>query len=491
MAKSTLDTFLTATPRRRLAMAKDDVYAEMLKAYLEPTAYAEYRRIAEQLDENHLGIQAPKNLIFIPGVMGSHLQSRTKGGTWWIDARTRRHIDDLRLAPNGEEDADPANQIIPSTTDPAYEPFLIAVLARDDFGHELFPYDWRKPLRLSTGALKSLILHLYAENGQQPVHLVAHSLGGLLVRATLMAHGSELWPKLGRIVFIGTPHYGAPAIAGYLKNHLWGFDLMALLGLYLSRETYRSLWGVLTLLPAPRGVYPGTRASDSALWVSEDPADPYGHPCANFDLYQAEQWVLALSSAQTAQLQTLLDHVAAFHQRLEATHQSLEQTLRDRMLMIAGVGFKTFFRLAYKQRFFGRWEQAAKITARVKGDPHREGDGRVPLASAQLQNISIRYVKGIHGDLTNIPAVYHDVFHWLNGERLRLPDNVPEALSMHLAPDEGTSAAPHLDGTARAIPFTDDPGLWNLKPPEPAHLEALKMKLEAEHLPAFTRVRIL
>lgn len=67
-------------------------------------------------------------------------------------------------------------------------------------------------------------------------------MGGLVVRATLLQHGAELWPRVGRMEFIATPHYGAAAIADYLKNHFWGTELMALLGLYLSRETLRSLW---------------------------------------------------------------------------------------------------------------------------------------------------------------------------------------------------------------------------------------------------------
>ena len=65
------------------------------------------------------------------------------------------------------------------------------------------------------------------------MHIVAHSMGGLMVRTTLMNY-PELWRRVGRIVFIGTPHYGSPAIAGYLKNHLWGFELLALLGRYLK-----------------------------------------------------------------------------------------------------------------------------------------------------------------------------------------------------------------------------------------------------------------
>ena len=52
----------------------------------------------------------------------------------------------------------------------------------------------------------------------------------------------DLWNVVGQIVFVGTPHYGSPAIMGYLKNHFWGFELLALLGRYLSRATFQTMW---------------------------------------------------------------------------------------------------------------------------------------------------------------------------------------------------------------------------------------------------------
>ena len=472
-------------------MARDKSNAEALTSYFGLEAYEEYLRVASKLDRDHLGDNAPKNLIFVPGIMGSLLFSRARGGVWWIDVRTRHHINDLALAPNGKEDADPANQIVPFTTDPTYEPFLSAILLESNFGHEVFPYDWRKPLYLSTAALRDLIGKLYAENGNNPVHLVAHSMGGLMVRAALMEHGKELWPKIGRIVFIGTPHYGSPAIAGYLKNHLWGFDLMAVLGLYLSRDTFRSLWGALSMLPAPRGVYPGTRPKDSPQWNSGHADDTYQHPCANFDMYKVNQWALDLMPEKTSELQNILDTVAAFYKRMQEAHDALNQDMRDRMLVIAGVGYQTLFRLEYESRFFGIWEHMAKVTCRIPGDIHREGDGRVPLASATLDNTPIRYVKGVHGGLPNIPAVYNDVFNWLNEKDMKLPDKAYEALSAHLSPEESESITPELDGTAKATPLSDNAGLWDGIQPDRQRLDVLLGRLDGEKLPEFSRVRIL
>ena len=126
----------------------------------------------------------------------------------------------------------------------------------------------------------------------------------------------------------------------------------------------------------------------------------------------------------------------------------------------------------YEPKFFGLWERTAKVTERIKGDRHREGDGRVPLVSAQLENVPIRYVRGVHGGLPNIPDVYEDVFRCLRKEPMQLPASVDEALSMHLAAEEA-SETPHLDATAAAVPFTDDAGLWQLDAPEPERFAAL------------------
>jgi hypothetical protein len=328
-------------------------------------------------------------------------------------------------------------------------------------------------------------------NGGKKIHFVAHSMGGLMVRTALMQHGSELWPKLDRIVFIGTPHYGAAAIAGYLKNHLWGFEVMALLGQYLSRDTLRSLWGVLGMLPAQRGIYPGTRPDDPSPWRSEDLHDPYIHPCANFDLYNADTWKLELDAAAQHNLQRVLDGTAELHRRLYESHCNLDQEQRDRMVVIAGVGYQTLFRLAYKPGFLGIWEKTEKIFNRVQNDPHREGDGRVPLASALLENVGeSRYVLGVHGGLPNIPAVYEDVFRCLRGEPMQLPKTLAGALSTHLGGDTA-SVAPNLDGTAAAATAGDDPGLWQLDDLQPSRIAELKELLESDKLPAFGRLRLM
>ena len=484
--------FLEAPSLDKFTMLSDDTLKPKLQSYLGTEAYAEARAIAEdtlQKTTGNLAINVSPNIVFVPGVMGSLLSSRL-GGVWWIDMRTRNYINSLRLAPDGEGDAVPEHGITPFGVDITYLPFFAAVDKSEHFNYKFFPYDWRKPLMASTESLRDLVKELATKN-KGPINLVAHSMGGLVVRAALARHGDEMWPHINRIIFIGTPHYGSPAIAGYLKNHLWGFELMAVLGMYLDRETFRTLWGVLSMLPAPRGIYPGTREQDPKAWKGGQPGDAYIHPCANFDMYKAEEWKLDLNQEQTASLQKILDGAAAFHRELYEAHMKLDQEQRDRMAVIAGVGQETLFRLAYKRRW-SLWSDTDKVKDRVEGDPHRDGDGRVPVASAALEYVGeMRYVRGVHGGLPMIQAVYEDVFNWLSGKNMKLPKTPEGALEAHLGGLAGGEEAPNLTKVTTANPLTGDPGLWNLDAPDQQQLAALKAMVENEQLPAFNKIRLL
>src|SRR5439155_7133272 len=136
--------FLVASTQDRLRMVRDRVHADAVRGYLGAPAFAELEQLSRRLDAAHLSVNAPTNVIVVPGVMGSELRSNTKGGVWWIDPRTFRHLNDLRLTSDGTVDADQDNQVIAFAVDPQYEPLLTAILNRNDFGHEMFPYDWRK-----------------------------------------------------------------------------------------------------------------------------------------------------------------------------------------------------------------------------------------------------------------------------------------------------------------------------------------------------------
>ncbi|MEU3431750.1 lipase family alpha/beta hydrolase [Streptomyces gardneri] len=492
-SKDMVETFLTADTAQRLQMATEATSEDALRSLLGEAAFCELRTLAESAPAAHL---APLggDIVFVPGVMGSVLASQGRGGVWWIDFRNLSRIDDLRLSEDGLRDKDPGFEIEPVVVDHTYTGFFAAVTRQQGkaFTCRGFHYDWRKPLEASSERLRDTVLAVRSASPSQKVHLVSHSMGGLLVRTTLMRY-PELWRHLGKVVFIGTPHYGSPAIAGYLKNHLWGFELLAVIGLFLSRESFRSMWGVLSLLPAPAGVYPGTRQNEATLIPPPIHAG-YEHPCVNFNLYSAPEWKLDLSGKQEHQLETVLSAAAVHHRELRQWHLSLDRSQLDRMAVIAGVGYQTLFRIAYRRKFGFLWEQMDRVTKRIPGDKNREGDGRVPLASVELEAVGeTRYVHAEHGTLPTVPAVYEDVLRFLSDEPMLLSRTAKGALQGHLADGKLASETPALAGIhpKKAGARGDDPGYLNFAPPAAQTISLTKAAMEHGRIPQITGLHIL
>jgi hypothetical protein len=220
------------------------------------------------------------------------------------------------------------------------------------------------------------------------------------------------------------------------------------------------------------------------------------HPCAGFELYRAENYHLDLKPEQVTTLQRALDDAATMHRDLYAWHLSLDQSLRDRMTVIAGVGRRTLFHLSYREGFGFGWREMVRVTGRAPGDPNREGDGRVPLASAELEYVGqTRYIAAEHGELPSVPAVYEDVFRLLSGEPMQLPTTPSGALTSHLAGGfaDNHSCTPVLSGrdAIPTQPDTEDPGYLDDGQPGAELLAELEGRLAVDTLPEFRRVRIL
>lgn len=420
--------FLIASLEDQQAMAAEPQNEEAIVQLIGADGLAQFRGLPT-VDRGHLSAKPNPNTLFAPGVMGSVLSPLGLGGVWWLDVRARGKLDELGLTPDGSGDAGGEHiDIQPVNVDLSYSEFMAMGLAHDSVSIRGCPFDWRRRFSDNVERVVQLVDEMRAQNGEQAVNLVGHSMGGLLIRTALMER-PELWSKINRVAYIGTPHFGSASIAGYLKGHLWGTEMIAILGLYLSRETFQSLWGPLSLLPAPNAVYPG--ASDTE------------HPCANFDIYDVGSYELDFKGApeRAIRLQQILDHVKEHWQRLTDDHQNLTLDKIERQLMIAGVGKESLFRLERDGKWFGLKDR--ELRKRKVGDIHRDGDGRVPVASAQLPGVTTLYVEGEHGGLQNIPAVAATLFDWLSDRpdwSNRLAGTPNGALGGHLAAAEPASA---------------------------------------------------
>ena len=162
------------------------------------------------------------------------------------------------------------------------------------------------------------------------------------------------------------------------------------------------------------------------------------------------------SSSRTVRPPTssaVLNAAKDFYHQLFDAHNSLSFERLHRMAVIAGVGQPTPFRLEHHSALRSAWVDLTKFTDtnRVAGNPHREGDGSVPLASAWLENLTkdhVRFFDAEHSALPNLQPVYDDVFRFLNDQSLTLPRTPKGALEQHLGAATPRALIPDLDGSA-------------------------------------------
>ena len=124
-----------------------------------------------------------------------------------------------------------------------------------------FAYDWRRPLQETAVELATRLKALLQETAAsgQPVRLLAHGMGGLVVRA-LVKTEEPLWNELmgrsgARFVMLGTPNQGAHQM---VETLLGKSDLIRKLARIDSRHSMQQILtimagfpGLLQLLPKP------------------------------------------------------------------------------------------------------------------------------------------------------------------------------------------------------------------------------------------------
>lgn len=229
---------------------------------------------------------------------------------------------------------------------------------------ERFPYDWRHSVREAARHLADRVAALLpeCERTGQPLRFLAHSMGGLVVRA-FIAGSPELWKRVqalpgSRFMMLGTPNRGSHEAMRWLTGFNPTQAKLILLDITRDRDDIidivRRYPGLLELLPAADS----EGFANAALWT---------------DLRRklAESWPLA----EAAQLASA-----------RATWKLIETSPLDpeRMIYVAGCQDETV--CGYEVVDARRGGKALAFRAT------REGDGTVTWNSGRLPGVPTYYV---------------------------------------------------------------------------------------------------
>jgi pimeloyl-ACP methyl ester carboxylesterase len=318
-------------------------------------------------------------VVVLPGLMGTELDSIDADGdsdlVWVSYLRLfQGRLDDLRLTANGEPPPPPPTIKPKKVYAKVYLPLLLALEAR--WQTRPFPYDWRGDVDRSAAALADEI-RSWARG--EPVHLVAHSLGGVVARRFIQKF-PDVWASMqdptgqgrgGRLVMMGTPNRGSYAIPLALSGEEGTVRSLDKIDLQHDRagllRILNTFLGSYQLLPSPRldlGGDDHKKLFDVATW-------------GNLPVHQA-----------------LLDRGKAFMTELDPVIDA------GRLLYVAGYNQETPYRIHVDGP--GRFRYESTL----------DGDGRVTHEMGLLEGVASFWVVEAHGDLAKnarVLAGIHDL----------------------------------------------------------------------------------
>ena len=308
----------------------------------------------------------PAPYVFVlPGIMGSELAAGDE--RIWVDywRLARGRLD--RLAIN-------AADVRPLAPYRDYYGDLLEFLAAT---HKVVPFafDWRLAPQDEAERLARELRRKVDDARREgvAVRIVAHSMGGLVVRA-MIAKDADLWRDFAalpgaRFVMLGTPNGGSHAITELLVGRSETFSALALLDVTHSS---RELLEIVARFPGTLAMLPNHGGED---WFAPE-------VWARFARAAGSGWVPPSAPD--------LDRARAFRALIDAA--PIE---RERVVYVAGCAPVTVQAMR-----FGTSETGANA---IEFEGTSEGDGRVTWASGIPTGIKPWYMPVAHGDLSAAP----------------------------------------------------------------------------------------
>lgn len=351
---------------------------QALRAYFGDERYQSLHALAVQRRSGRAA-SAKGNVVVIPCLMGSELSvfaspsGAQAGDLLWLSPMriTMGRFSWLRLGADGrssEYDVRPTGIMKRQ-----YGELLLSL--SENWNVRSFWFDWRKDINLAAVELESQLSRWF---GDEPVHIVAHEIGGLVARAFIGRYPKRwraMWDaqsgvpgrRGGRLIMLGTPNRGTYAIPQLITGLDPIVRKIALLDIRHGHDEvlqiFNTFVGQYQMLPSPLAVPAAEQLYESSL---------YGK----------------LNVPQNR-----LDAALKFHYSLRDVIDP------DRMVYIAGRNRRTFSGL----------KDYRKVGTLEAYDVTLEGDGRVSHSLGLLGtpdgNITAYSVEDANGNLPSNPSV--------------------------------------------------------------------------------------
>ncbi|WP_310388131.1 CHAT domain-containing protein [Roseateles sp.] len=379
-------------------------------------------------------------VVVLPGVMGSHLQAGAKDRVWF---------DPGDIATGGLSKIEYARPGVEA--DELFAMFYGRVCKHlaDSHRVEPFPYDWRQPLDVLAERLGEFLARLMHQT-EQPIRLLAHSMGGLVVRACIHKRRAiidQLMARDGaRLIMLGTPNQGAHSMVENLIGK--GETLRTLVRLDVTHDMQEVLdiiagfRGALQLLPKPG-------------FVDTFQGQPEGG--GSYAYQQAETWVELKSKLRDfwfgdrrtgTPAQAVLDSASWLWAQDGLQKPALPAAYEAKSVYIFGQAPNTPC---------GLREVGQGANARLKMVGTTRGDGTVSWDSGRIAGIGrFYYLPAAHGDLLSTSAYFSALTELLNsGATAGLSTQAPATRAIeHAQPvtyDAGPPSADDPDALLRGL----------------------------------------
>ncbi|MDP3792734.1 MAG: hypothetical protein Q8Q89_03305 [bacterium] len=250
-------------------------------------------------------------VIIVPGILGSRLNRVGDGEEVWpsigqmLVPGADDYLDELKFDVNGEEVLDiNSSEIIESVL--SLNQYGNLIQKFKDAGYRLgqdlfvFPYDWRLDVEISSVEFGLIMDQLISSSPTGQVNIVAHSMGGLVVKDYLSDNGDS---EVNKLIFAGTPHLGAPKAFNAL-NYGDDFDLK-FIGLGLNKNKAKD---ISQNMPAVYELLP------SREYINQADSYVQNNELADLDYDQTKQLMASGPLLPDNRNSNLLDLADQFHQ---------------------------------------------------------------------------------------------------------------------------------------------------------------------------------